>query len=256
MRALRQTGCAVVLALAGCGDVGPGPDPVVLSYPYVVDETVQFDGFERVAQQVSGTYVRVVIHDKTAGRSAAGHGIVNGASGCIVDPLGYVVTAAHIAKSTLYGARVTTIDGRVHQGTILHVDPMRELALLKIEPFPGMQVAAIADTRALRVGQWVLSIGTPNNRKGVVSLGKITNPRRDERIAYAEYGYNDAIELQMEVEPGHSGGPVFDTNGHLVGIVASFGLGNTRRVPYVSTRIAYAVPSAAISAYLADALAR
>ena len=86
----------------------------------------------------------------------------------------------------------------------------------------------------------------------MVTVGVVANPCRGLRIEYGEYGYDNAIELRMEVEPGHSGGPVFDTEGRLIGMVASFGLGDTQRVPYVSTMIAYAVPAAAIAAYLED----
>lgn len=255
MRGILRVGCAVVLALAACVDSAPKSEPVTLSYPYAIDDVASFAGYEDVARQASGTYVRVLILARTAARDGSGYGIVTGASGVIVDRRGYVVTAAHIAKRTGYGAKVTTIDGQVHQGSVVHVDPPRELALVKIEPFPGMQVATLSDSRRLRAGQPVLSIGTPDNRKGVVSLGRITNPRLAERIEYDEYGYDDAVVLEMEIEPGHSGGPVFDADGRLVGIIASFGLGNTRRVPYVSTRIAYAVPSAAIATYLAEVLA-
>jgi S1-C subfamily serine protease len=115
-----------------------------------------------------------------------------------------------------------------------------------------MQVARLAHAGDLRVGRRVVSIGTPNNRKGVVTVGVIVNSRRSLRIEYGEYGYDDAVELRMEVEPGHSGGPVFDTADRLIGMVASFGLGDTQRVPYVSTMIAYAVPAAAIVAYLKE----
>lgn len=256
MRRILRTACAIVPALTGCVDSDPKFQPVTLSYPYVIGDEALLAGYEDVARQASGSYVRVLILAKTAPWDEGGTGIVSGASGAIVDARGYVVTAAHIAKRTGYNAKITTIDGKVHQGAVVHVDPPRELALLKIEPFPGMQVAAFADSRHLRLGQLVISIGTPDNRKGVISLGRITNTRLMERIEYDGYGYDDAVVLDMEIEPGHSGGPVFDADGNLVGIVASFGLGNTRRVPYVSTRIAYAVPSAAIAAYLAEVLAR
>lgn len=245
-------GCAAVMAVAACMASEPLPHPVALSYPYGLDEGVIFDGYRDLAQAVAGAYVSVLIYEKTKAKGIPGRGIVNGASGTIIDPRGYLVTSAHIAKDARYSAEITTLDGRVHQGHVVHVDPKRELALLKIDPFPAMQVAIMADSRELRVAQRVFSIGTPYNKKGAVSLGRIVDPGRAERIEYAEYGYDDAIELHMQVEPGHSGGPVFDVDGRLIGILASFGLGNTRQVPYVSTRIAYAVPSAAISAYLAE----
>ena len=249
MKAFRSFLWGMALALAGCAGAAP-PQPVTLIYPYGIEESARFEGYRRLAQRVAPSYVRVLVYADSADEGIA---IVNGASGAIVDARGYVVTSAHIAKSSRFKARVTTMDGRQRPATIVLIAPGRELALLKIDPFPGMRVARLADAEDVRAGRRVVSIGTPNNRKGVVAVGIVVNPRRGLRIEYGEYGYDDAIELRMEVEPGHSGGPVFDTEGRLIGMVASFGLGDTRRVPYVSTMIAYAVPASAIAAYLEEA---
>lgn len=249
MKAVKLFLWGMVLALAGCAGAAP-PPPVTLTYPYPIEESARFEGHRRLAERVAGSYVRVLVYADSADE---GIDIVNGASGAIVDARGYVVTPAHIAKNSRFKARVTTMDGRERPATIVHVAPGRELSLLRIDPFPGMQVARLADSGIMPAGRPVVSIGTPNNKKGVVTVGIVANPRRGLRIEYGEYGYDNAIELRMEVEPGHSGGPVFDAQGRLVGMVASFGLGDTRLVPYVSTMIAYAVPAAAISAYLEDA---
>ena len=235
-------------ALGACANPLP-PQHVTLTYPYRIEDSARFDGYKGLARRVSGSYVRVLVYAESEDE---GIGIVNGASGVIVDGRGYVVTPAHIAKNERFKTKVTTIDGRKRLATIVHIAPERELALLKIQPFPGMQVARLAQAGDVRAGRRVVSIGTPNNRKGVVTVGVIANPRRSLRIEYGEYGYDDAIELRMEVEPGHSGGPVFDRQGRLIGMVASFGLGDTQRVPYVSTMIAYAVPAASIVAYLKE----
>ncbi len=255
----KPTHCVLLLLVtlvAACAT--PSPQRVVLSYPYEIDERIAFDGYRRLAEEVAGVYVRVVTLDNTeqkVGREMGrASGVVNGASGAIVDKEGYIVTPAHIVISDRFNAQVTTIDGRVREATIMDVAPKKELALLKIEPFPGMQVPPLADVRELSSGQAVIGIGTPNNKKGVVTLGEIREPRRAKRIEYEQYGYDDAIELFLEVEPGHSGGPLFNTRGELVGIIASFGLGETRKVPYVSTKAAFAISSNEIVAYLDEVL--
>ena len=239
---------ALAAALGACAGPLP-PRPVTLTYPYRIEHGARFDRHKRLAQLVAGAYVRVLVYAESADEGIA---IVNGASGVIVDGRGYLVTPAHIAKKARFKAKVTTMDGRERPATIVHIAPERELALLKIDPFPGMEAARLAPSESVGAGRRVVSIGTPNNRKGVVTVGVVANPRRGLRIEYGEYGYDNAIELRMEVEPGHSGGPVFDTEGRLIGMVASFGLGDTQRVPYVSTMIAYAVPAAAIAAYLEE----
>ncbi len=251
MRRLRTTALLLLMSSTACttSDV---PTPIALSFPYSVDQELGSDRYGHLARRVAGAYVRVLVYEQGHGRDLPSRIVVNGASGTIVDPRGFIVTAAHIAKDRRYAVEITTMDGRVHQAVVVDVAPARELALLKIDSTLNLDAAICADSGSLRAGQPVLSIGTPNNELGVVSFGYITNPRRTERITYAEYGYDDAIELAMVIEPGHSGGPVFDTDGRLIGMLASFGLGDTRRVPYVSTHLAYAIPAVAVADYLAE----
>jgi S1-C subfamily serine protease len=251
------------LALAGCGvlpwpERAAEPKPVELSYRPPPGDI----GPERaatLAQALSGSYVRVQIVDRSearAGRdSDSGPGIVTGASGVIVDGRGYVVTAAHIATDPKLDARIHTMDGRQHEATVVAVAPERELALIKMRPYPGIQVAKLGDSGALAAGDPVLAIGTPDDRQGVVFQGQVSNPRRAQRIQYGLFGYDDAIELVLDAEPGASGGPLFNQQGELVGIVASFSLGNTNP-GYAPTHLAWAVPSNAIARYLREVAGR
>lgn len=252
MRRTRRCAWVLAAALWGCIGAVPGPAPVVLSYPGEAQAENRFEGYRRLAEKVSGAYVRVVVHGATEDEGMPATAVVSGASGTIVESRGYVVTSAHVARNVRYRARITTLDGRVRPGRIVDVDTLRDLALIRIEPFRGMQAASMAASGRLCAGQPVLAIGTPDNRAGVVSPGRITVPRHREPVDFGEYALADVIEIRMEVGPGHSGGPLFDAEGRLVGIIAGFGLGDTRRVPYVSTRIAYAVPSDALIAYLAE----
>ncbi len=82
--------------------------------------------------------------------------------------------------------------------------------------------------------------------------GRIRNPRRAARIQYGDYGYDDAIELELDAAPGHSGGPLFDAGGEMIGLVASFSLGNTNPEEFPPTSLGWAVPAAAIRAYLEE----
>lgn len=207
---------------------------------------------------VQSTYVRLLIlGDRltaSRGRAGARVGIVNGASGTIIDARGYIVTAAHIATSVDLQARATTLDGRAHEAVILRVSPERELALLKIEPFPGLVAVQLAEEDAVRWGDRVFAIGTPDNVAGVVASGEVRRPRLPDRVQYGAYGFSDAIELDIDASPGFSGGPVFDRKGEMVGMMAGFGLGDTSRMPYKSPHLGYAVPASAIRTYLAEAI--
>ena len=243
------------VVLAGCSVPSAPAGPIALTYTDA-DAALLADADRTVIEQAADAYVRVVVLAPIDGRGPARTGIVSGASGCIVDPRGYIVTAGHIARRVGLAVRVTTRDRTRHAGIVVDVDPTRDLALLKIDTAADLHPAMIAQSRTLRAGDPVFSIGTPDNREGMVSVGSIAETRLAARIDYGGFGFDDGLELRMPVEPGQSGAPVFDTNGRLVGIIAGFGLGDTRPVPYVPTGIGYAVPSATLSAYLAESLPR
>lgn len=254
MIARAATACLATLVLAACAGEGkPKSDPpMTLSYrsSAAAGTAGTFENYQQVVQKTAPSYVRVKITDPTAGKDASTD-TVNGASGVIVDPSGLVVTAAHIALDTRLTVQVVTLDGQYHKGTILRVDRNRELALIRIAPFPGIQAAPLADSSKLTVGEPVFAIGTPDNKPGVVSLGQVVETKRAERLEYNGFGFDDAVKLRIEVDPGNSGGPVYDKQGRLIGIVAAFVLGNTDAAKnYKLSYLAYAVPSDAIRAYI------
>lgn len=244
------------LVLAACaGERKPKSDPpMTLTYRSndAVGTAGQFQNYQQVVQATAPSYVRVIIKAKEGGADKdASSNIVNGASGVIVDPSGLVITAGHIALDAKLDAQIITMDGKHHKAVIMRVDRNRELALLRMDPFPGIQAAPLADSSKLTVGEPIFAIGTPANKPGVVSLGQVVETRRAERLDYNGFGFDDAVKLRIEVDPGNSGGPVYDRQGHLIGIIAAFVLGNTDASRnYQLSYLAYAVPSNAIRAYI------
>jgi len=229
---------------------------VTLSFPPPAVTGIDFPDYRAVAERNAGIYVRLRILGTASVAAGADRGLaaannaVSYASGFIADPRGYVVTAAHIALSTDFTAEVITTDGRRFQGRIVAVARGRELALIKIAPFPGMAAAHLADSTSLVKGEPAFAIGTPNHQGGVVNLGIVLRPREAMRIRYNDFGYDDAIALAMAIRPGDSGGPVFDREGRVIGMVASFALGNGGSKPSAAPNIAFAVPANAIAAFI------
>ena len=155
--------------LSGClgrgQDAGGEVRSMTLSYPHQVEAAFLFDGYQALAGEAAASYTRVVIIDPDTsaedGRGPGGRAVVNAASGVIVHPAGYVVTAAHIALDPRFVADVITFDGRTHAAEILRVDRARELALLRMSPFPGMRVARLGDSDLVQEGELVLAIADP-----------------------------------------------------------------------------------------------
>ncbi len=260
----RARAAALALALGllgGCASPQATPDgarverPAALSFPYAPAPGVDFPDYRAVAEQNAGIYVRVrVIAEEAAGaRSEAASepsNVLNFASGFIADARGYVVTAAHIANATRFRAEVVTLDGRRYEGRIVAVERARELALIKIAPFPGMAAARFADSSKLAAGEPALAIGTPKHHGGIVSVGRILEPRLARRIQYNDYGYDNAIALAMPIETGHSGGPVLDREGRVIGMIASFLLGEGGSKAKPEPPVGLAIPSNDIVAFL------
>jgi S1-C subfamily serine protease len=227
--------------------------PINLAFhPSTADAALQFEGYRETVDRVAASYVRVVICQAGGGsRIEAAENpnrVINGASGVIVDRSGLIVTAAHIAADPKNDAQIITLDGRGHKARILRVERKGELALLRIAPFPGMRVAEFGDSDRLAAGDSAFAVGTPDNKAGIVSLGRVLVPKLAQRLDYDDYGFAEAIKLWIDVVPGNSGGPIFDREGRLVGIVGAFGLPEPGQT---ESHLGYAVPSNAIRRFLA-----
>ena len=244
----------LVLALPRVLDAA---EPIRLSYPYLTDREARVAGFRPLAERASQGYVHVVIiYPGDPSKEDDPPGVLQQASGLIADAAGHVVTNAHIARSTKNTAKVIARDGSEHAARIIYLDPKHDLALLRIKPFRGMRPVRFGSAKALKKGDVLLAVGSPSRGRGTVSVGFVRIPRIDERIPYNQWSIVNAIEIAMQVESGHSGGPVFDRSGALVGIVAGYELGDTTKRPYVSPRITYAIPADEVQAFLARALRR
>lgn len=265
-RAARPACALTALFLAACTPSSSTPSsstPHPFTLSWVGDRRdPRFAGHEALARKVAGSYVRVVVLAPSApgagtedqgGGDQGGMAPVASASGVVIDRRGYVLTAAHIARDTAFTAEVTLPDGSLHPARILDVDPDHELALLRTAPLPDAEAATLAPPGSLHEGDPVLAIGTPGDVPGVVSLGMVVSPRWPGRVTYGDgrFGFDDGVKLSIDVEPGNSGGPGFDWEGRLIGILAGFVLGEESDVNYIPPRLAYLVPADGIRRYLA-----
>jgi len=133
-------------------------------------------------------------------------------SGFIVSPDGYILTNAHVvAKADEVTVRLT--DRREFQAKVVGTDPRTDVAVLKIEA-TELPVVRIGDEAALRPGDWVLAIGSPFGLENTVTAGIISATSR----AMAGEVNVPFIQTDVAVNPGNSGGPLFNLQGEVVGI--------------------------------------
>lgn len=133
-------------------------------------------------------------------------------SGFIISPDGYILTCAHvIEKAREILVRFT--DRREYSARLVGSDRRSDVALIKIEA-SGLPTVKIGDAGKLRVGEWVLAIGSPFGFDNSATSGIISAKDR----TLPDENYISFLQTDVPINPGNSGGPLFNLNGEVVGI--------------------------------------
>ncbi|HEV2303408.1 MAG TPA: DegQ family serine endoprotease [Stellaceae bacterium] len=134
-------------------------------------------------------------------------------SGFIVDPRGYIVTNNHV----IAGADQITVilhDDTNLKATLVGRDKKTDIALLKVDAGKALPAVTWGNSEAARVGDWVLAIGNPFGLGGSVTAGILSARQRDINSG----PYDDFLQTDAAINRGNSGGPMFNMNGHVIGI--------------------------------------
>jgi serine protease Do len=141
------------------------------------------------------------------------HGI---GSGFIISADGYILTNAHVV-SNASKITVKLTDRREFDGKVIGVDERTDVAVIKIVAKGSLPVVHIGDSSKLRPGQWVLAIGSPFGFENSVTAGVVSATARSN-VGEGGNGYVPFIQSDVAVNPGNSGGPLFNLEGEVVGI--------------------------------------
>jgi len=134
-------------------------------------------------------------------------------SGVIVSPDGYIVTNNHVVEKA-DEIRVTLIDKRTFKGRVVGADPKTDIAIVKIDS-SNLVTLLWGDSDKLKVGEFVLAIGSPYGLSNTVTMGIISAVGR-ANVGIADY--EDFIQTDAAINPGNSGGPLVNIKGELIGI--------------------------------------
>ena len=137
-------------------------------------------------------------------------------SGFFTSPDGYIITNNHIVEKSVK-VTVVTIKGDELIAEIIGTDPPSDLALLKVEGV-NFPFAALGDSAALKVGEWVLAIGNPLGMEHTVTAGIVSAKGRQLRGQMNVPEYRDFIQTDAAINRGNSGGPLINMKGEVVGI--------------------------------------
>lgn len=134
-------------------------------------------------------------------------------SGFIISPDGYLLTNAHVVAQA-EEVTVTLPDRREYQAKIVGVDPRTDVAVLKIEE-RNLPTVKFGDPSRLMPGEWAMAIGSPFGFANSVTVGVIS---ATSRALAPEQSIVPFIQTDVAVNPGNSGGPLFNLRGEVVGI--------------------------------------
>jgi serine protease Do len=135
-------------------------------------------------------------------------------SGVIISADGYVVTNNHVVGDNVRDITVGLSDKRAIKGHVIGVDPTTDIALLKID-VKGLPGVGWGDSNQLKVGEWVLAIGSPYQLNQTVTAGIVSATGRTG-LGLADY--EDFIQTDAAINRGNSGGALINARGELVGI--------------------------------------
>lgn len=161
------------------------------------------DDMAEVVQTVRRSLVQIL-----NGRGGAGAGTIWRSDGLIV-------TNAHVVQDT-DNLTVSMQDGQTYPAQVVASNPELDLAAIKINAH-DLPVIATGESETLKAGQWVMSMGHPWGILNAVTGGVIISMGR--RLGEMEFrNGQDWIAVNLHLRPGHSGGPLFDAQGRLVGV--------------------------------------
>ena len=133
-------------------------------------------------------------------------------SGFIVSPDGYILTNGHVVQGATQ-VTVRLVDQREFKARVVGMDERTDIAVLKITA-AGLPVVRFGDPARLRPGQWVLAIGSPFGFENSATAGIVSAIGR----SLPTENYVPFIQTDVAVNPGNSGGPLFNLQGEVVGI--------------------------------------
>jgi serine protease Do len=179
------------------------------------------DRFETVARRVSPTVVSV--EAVKPGGAAAKTRLAEDSGSGVICKLGsqagtFVLTNNHvISQARPDQITVSLADGRLYRPARVWADPETDVALLRLDA-DGLPAAPLGDSDSVRVGQWVLAVGSPFGLSQTVTHGIISARERGQVSLSSTIRIKDFLQTDAAINPGSSGGPLVNLEGEVIGI--------------------------------------
>lgn len=212
-----RTACLAILGLFAAG--GLGGQTLLAETPLTVPDAVLAAQQQRVdaINRAKPTAVAVFVP-----------GGAGGGSGALISPDGYALTNFHVSSPAGTHMRCGLSDGKVYDAVIIGIDPVGDLAMIRLLGRDDFPAAELGDSDRLQPGDACFVVGNPfllaSNLQPTVTYGILSGVRRYQYPAGTLLEYANCLQTDASINPGNSGGPIYDREGRLIGIVgrASF----------------------------------
>ena len=179
--------------------------------------------FEQVARDVSPTVVAIEAVKPSTTANAKKPTVDESGSGVLVRLPGqrgtYVLTNNHvIQRATPAQITISLADNRLLKPTRVWADPESDIALLLLDGKETLPTAILGDSDPVRVGQWVLALGSPFGLNQTVTHGIISARERGQISLGSTIRIKDFLQTDAAINPGSSGGPLVNLQGEVIGI--------------------------------------
>ncbi|XP_028293499.1 serine protease HTRA2, mitochondrial-like isoform X2 [Gouania willdenowi] len=186
-------------------------------------------------------YIEIVVRHPFTGREVP---LSNG-SGFIISSDGLILTNAHVVANKR-GVRVKLTNGDVYNATVQDVDPVADIATIKItakNPLPTLKLGKSSDVRQ---GEFVVAMGSPFSLQNTITSGIVSTVQRGSKELGLSNNNMEYIQTDAAIDFGNSGGPLINLDGEVIGI-------NTMKV---TAGISFAIPSDRLKRFLDQAAQR
>ncbi|MDR0326730.1 MAG: trypsin-like peptidase domain-containing protein, partial [Planctomycetaceae bacterium] len=177
----------------------------------------------------------------------------SGGSGVVISPDGYAVTNFHVVQPCGPAMKCGMSDGKLYDAVVVGLDPVGDIALIKLFGRTGFPYVPFADSNTVAVGDTAIVMGNPfllaTDFSPCVSMGIISGTHRYQFPSGSFLEYTDCLQTDAAVNPGNSGGPLFNDRYEIIGIIGRCSFEKRGRV---NVGIGYAVSSNQVQYFLGD----
>jgi S1-C subfamily serine protease len=174
-----------------------------------------------------------------------------GGSGVVISPDGYALTNFHVVQPAGNYMKCSMADGNLYDAVIVGIDPVGDVALIKLLGRDDFPATIMADSDQVQVGDWCFAVGNPfllaTDFQPTVTYGIVSGTHRYQPPAGTLLEYADCIQTDASINPGNSGGPLYDAHGDLIGIN---GRGSFEKRGRVNVGVGYAISINQIKKFL------